>query len=236
MAKENVTWGAPRVHAELLKLGFCVSERTVSRYMPKREASPDAIERWKSFLRNHRNGIAAMDLFTVPTASFRLLYVFFVIDHSRRQILHVNVTTNPGSDWIVQQLREAFPYDEAPRFLIFDRDAKFSRHVRAIVKGMGIEPCRIAFRSPWQNGTAERWIGSVRREILDHVVILSERQLLRLLREYVVYYHDDRPHLGLGKETPSKREVMSKPSWTARVVSLPRLGGLHHRYEWCEAA
>jgi hypothetical protein len=123
----------------------------------------------------------------------------------------VNVTTNPGSDWIVQQLREAFPYDEAPRFLIFDRDAKFSRHVRAIVKGMGIEPCRIAFRSPWQNGTAERWIGSVRREILDHVVILSERQLLRLLREYVVYHHHDRPHLGLGKETPSIRAVMSKP-------------------------
>jgi transposase InsO family protein len=236
MAEENATWGAPRIHAELLKLGFRVSERTVSRYMPKREASPDAIERWKRFLRNHREGIAAMDLFTVPTASFRLLYMFFVIHHSRRQILHVNVTTNPGSDWIVQQLREAFPYDETPRFLIFDRDATLSRSVIASVKGMGIEPCRIAFRSPWQNGTAERWIGSARREMLDHVVILSERQLLRLLREYIAYHHDDRPHLGLGKETPSKRAVSSKPSGTARIVSLPRLGGLHHRYEWREAA
>lgn len=236
MAQENETWGAPRIHAELLKLGFHVSERTVSRYLPKGEASPDAIERWKRFLRNHREVIAAMDFFTVPTASFQLLFVFFVIHHSRREILHINVTSHPCADWIVQQLREAFPYDEAPRFLIFDRDAKFSQNVIAILEGMGIEPCRTAFRSPWQNGTAERWIGSVRRELLDHVVIFMERQLLRLLREYVGYYHEDRPHLGLGKETPLERVVMSKPSGRAQVVCFPRLGGLHHRYEWREAA
>ena len=236
MARENITWGAPRVHAELLKLGFTVSERTVSRYMPKRPAGPDAIERWKSFLRNHRECIAAMDFFTVPTATFRVLYVLFVIHHARRQVLHFNLTAHPASEWVLQQLREAFPYDTAPRYVIFDRDAKFGRPVIAAMKAMDIQPSQTALRSPWQNGVAERWVGSCRRELLDHVVVLGERHLLRLLRDYVSYYHADRTHLALGKDAPSSRAATPKPSTSAKVVSLPRVGGLHHRYQWREAA
>ncbi len=236
MARENELWGAPRIHAELLKLGFIVSERTVSRYMPKRLSEPDAIERWKTFLRNHRELIAAMDFFTVPTVTFDVLYVLFVIHHARRLILHFNVTTNPGADWVMQQLREAFPYDTAPRFLIFDRDAKFSRAVVATITAVGTEPSQSAFRSPWQNGVAERWVGSVRRELLEHVVIPNERHLLRLLRDYVSYYHADRTHLGLGKDTPSSRVATPKPCNRTTVGSLPRVGGLHHRYEWRAAA
>lgn len=236
IASENVTWGAPRVHAELQKLGFEVSERTVSRYMPKRPAEPDAIKRWKIFLRNHREVIAAMDFFTVPSITFRMFYVLFVIHHSRRQVLHLNVTAHPSSEWLVQQLREAFPYNTAPRYLIFDRDAKFDRAAVDAMVAMEIQPSQTAFRSPWQNGVAERWIGSARRELLDHVVCLNEGHLRRLLRDYVAYYHRDRSHLGLGKDTPSARPITPKPSNTAKVVALSRAGGLHHRYEWREAA
>ena len=236
MARENVKWGAPRVHAELLKLGFTVSERTVSRYMPRRPSDKDAIERWKAFLRNHREVIAAMDFFTVPTATFRMFYVLFVIHHARRTILHFNVTTNPGEDWVMQQLREAFPYDTAPGYLIFDHDAKFSPAVVESVGSMGIEPTQTAFRSPWQNGVAERWVGSVRRELFEHVVVLSESHLRRLLLCYVVYYQADRTHLGLGKDAPASRATTSKPNPTAKVIALPRVDGLHHRYEWRVAA
>jgi transposase InsO family protein len=236
IASENSTWGAPRVHAELQKLGFTVSERTVSRYMPKRPTDPNAIERWKVFLRNHRHGIAAMDFFTVPTVTFNVLYILFVIHHARRQILHFNVTAHPASEWVVQQLREAFPYETAPRYLIFDRDGKFGPSVVAAIKTMGIKPSRTAFRSPWQNGVAERWIGSVRREMLNHVVVLNENHLRRLLHDYVTYYRVDRTHLGLRKDSPLSRPLTPKPSQKAKVVSLPRVGGLHHRYKWREVA
>ena len=168
-------WGAPRIHAELTKLGFVVSEMTVSRYMPRRRAEPDEVKRWIAFLRNHKDDIAAMDLFAVPTASLRLLYGFFVIEHGRRHILHFNATYNPTSAWVIQQLREAFPYDTAPRYLVFDRDAIFSPAVVEFIRAMGAKPVRISYRSPWQNGTAERWIGNCRREMLEHVVVLSER-------------------------------------------------------------
>ena len=150
-------WGAPRIHAELTKLGFVVSEMTVSRYMPHRRAEPDEVKRWIAFLRNHKDDIAAMDLFAVPTASLRLLYGFFVIEHGRRHILHFNATYNPTSAWVIQQLREAFPYDTAPRYLVFDRDAIFSPAVVEFIRAMGTKPVRISYRSPWQNGTAERW-------------------------------------------------------------------------------
>lgn len=229
-------WGAPRIHAELTKLGFLVSEMTVSRYMPRRPAEPDQVKRWVAFLRNHKDDIAAMDLFTVPTASLRLLYGFFVIEHGRRHILHFNVTYHPTSVWVIQQLREAFPYDTAPRYLIFDRDSIFSAAVVEFIKAMGTKPVRISYRSPWQNGTAERWIGSCRRELLEHVVVLSERHFIRLVRSYISYYHEDRCHLGLHKDTPNERAATPRPSSTARVVALPRVGGLHHRYEWREAA
>ena len=237
MAFENPSWGAPRIHGELQMLGFDLSERTVSRYMPRRPARPDAIQRWRTFLRNHREAIAAMDFFVVPTATFRVLYVWFVIGHGRRRILHFNVTDAPSAPWVAQQIREAFPFEHPIRHMIFDRDATFSAHVVAHLKSCGIGHARTSFRSPWQNGTAERWVGSVRREILDHVVVFNERHLLRLLREYVAYYHEDRTHLGLGKTTPAERTIeRPSPDETMGVVAMPRLGGLHHRYTWRRAA
>ena len=232
MAAENVGWGAPKIHGELLMLGFVVSERTVSRYLPRKPASPDAIKRWLTFLRNHRGAIAAMDFFVVPTVTFRLVYVWFAIDHARRRILHVDATDQPTSAWVVQQLRETFRLDLTPRYLIFDRDSIFSAQVVSTVKSFGIAPKRTAYRSPWQNGIAERWVGSERRELLDHVVVLNERHLRRMLTEYVAYYHDDRTHLGLDKETPSRRLRLTPESTRTTVVAQRRLGGLHHRYEW----
>ena len=185
-------WGAPRIHAELTKLGFIISEITVSRYLPRRPAEPDQLKRWMAFLRNHKDDIAAMDLFTVPTASLRLLYGFFVIEHGRRHIVHFNATFHPTSAWVIQQLREAFPYDTAPRYLIFDRDFIFNAAVIEFIKATGTKPVRTSFRSPWQNGTAERWVGSCRRELLEHVVVLGACHLIRLVRAYISYYHEDR--------------------------------------------
>ena len=231
MATANA-WGAPRIHAELLKLGHDVSERTVSRYMPKKPADPDAIERWKAFLRNHRDVIGAMDFLTVPTATFRVLYVFFVMGHERRKILHVNVTAHPHAEWVIQQLREAFPFDTALRYLILDRDAIFKGRVTTAIKNMGIKPKLTSYRSPWQNGVAERWVGSLRRELLDHVVVFNEKHLRRLVADYVRYYNHDRCHLSVEKNAPVTRPVMAKPSASAKVVALSRVGGLHHRYEW----
>jgi len=229
-------WGAPRIHAELTKLGFVVSEITVSRYLPRRPAEPDQLKRWIAFLRNHKDDIAAMDLFTVPTASLRLLYGFFIIEHGRRHIVHFNATFHPTATWVIQQLRDAFPYDSAPRYVIFDRDSIFSAAVVEFIKAVGTKPIRTSFSSPWQNGTAERWIGSCRREMLEHVVVLSERHLVRLVLSYLRYYHQDRCHLGLNKDTPNERPVTPRPSSTAKVIALPRVAGLHHRYEWREAA
>jgi len=222
LARENPSWGAPRIHGELLKLGFEdeVSERTVQRYMPRRPAVPGSVDRWKAFLRNHSNAIAAMDLFSVPTITFKVLHVFFVIEHGTRRILHVNVTANPTAAWFAQQLREAFPYGEVPRYLIHDNDKKFGKRVLSVIQGMGIKSKPTTYRSPWQNGLCERWILSCRNELLGHVVPLSEAHLRRLLHEYVGYYHEDRTHLGLAKQTPLGRETTPKPSATAKVESL----------------
>jgi putative transposase len=172
-----------------------------------------------------------MDFFVVPTVTFRLVYVWFSISHARRRILHFDVTDAPTAAWVVQQLRETFGLDVVPRQLIFDRDSIFSAQVVSTVKSFGIEPTRTAYRSPWQNGVAERWIGSVRHELLDHVVVWNERQLRRLLTDYVAYYHDDRTHLGLDKQTPAGRRRSLPRDPNAAVVARPRLGGLHHRYE-----
>jgi hypothetical protein len=235
MTLEN-DWGAPRIHGELVKLGFTVSEATVSRYMPRRPANPEVAQRWLAFLRNHVEGIAAMDFFTLPTASLSVLYCWFVIHHQHRRALHFNATFNPSAAWVIQQLREAFPYETAPRYLIFDRDSIFSRAVVAFVKSMGTKPRRTAYRSPWQNPMAERWIGGCRRELFDHVIVFNELHAVRLARSYIAYFHEDRTHLGLNKDTPRGRPVTPRPSSVAKVVALPRAGGLHHRYEWCEAA
>jgi len=228
MVRENPTWGAPRIHGELLMLGFDVSERTISRWMRRAPRDPEPAKRWLAFLRNHREAIAAMDFFTVPTVSFGVLYCFFVIGHDRRRILHFNVTKHPTSGWTVHQLREAFPFGVAPRFLIFDRDAKYGFEVPAAVRSLNMQPVRTSFESPWQNGVAERWVQSCRRDLLDHVIAVNEGHLKRLLTEYVRYYHEDRTHLGLGKGTPAGRTPSPN---SGRIVSLNRLGGLHHRYE-----
>jgi len=230
MVSENPTWGAPRIHGELLKLGFELSERSVSRWIRRAPRDPDSVKRWLTFLRNHREAIAAMDFFTVPTLTFGVLYCFFVIGHDRRKILHFNVTRNPNALWVVQQLREAWAYKQPHRFLLFDRDAKFGAEVLSAVRDMGSQPTRTAFRSPWQNGVAERWVGSCRRDLLDHVIILNERHLKRLMSSYLLYYHEDRTHLGLVKDTPAGRPTAIPATAEIKIQSFPRLGGLHHRY------
>jgi putative transposase len=230
LGKENSDWGSPRIHGELLKLGFMVSERTVARYLRRIRRSGTPRKRWLAFLQNHREIIVAFDFFTVPTLTFQLLYCFFVIEHGCRRILHINVTRHPSAEWVVQQLREALPEAGKYRYVILDRDSKFDPTVITFLKATGLQPKRTSIQSPWQNGTAERWVGSCRREILDHVIALNERHLLRLLREYVSYHHQDRVHDSLEKDTPDGRAVEPKPAATAKVIALPRLGGLHHRY------
>jgi hypothetical protein len=228
MVAENPTWGAPRIHGELLMLGFEVSETTVTRWMRRAPRRLDLAERWLAFLRNHREAIAAMDFFTVPTLTFSVLYCFFLISHDRRRILHFNVTRHPTSSWIVQQLREAFPYQSTSKFLIYDHDAKYGLEVPAAIRSMTIGCVQTSIQSPWQNGVAERWVGSCRRDLLDQIIPLNERHLKRLVSDYVSYYHDDRTHLGLGKKTPGGRAISVG---SGRMISRRRLGGLHHRYD-----
>jgi hypothetical protein len=209
MATEN-PWGAPRI--------------------------PRANATWTTFLRNHREGIAAMDFFTVPTAMFRVLHVFLVIRHGRRDVVRCDVTTSPTAGWVAQQLREAFPFESAPRFMIFDRDAIFSAGLMATIRSMLMEPTRTSYQSPWQNGVAERFVGTFRRELLDHVIVLNERHLRQLIGSFVAYCNADRTHLGVGTDSPSGRPVEHRPGVTSNVVNLPRVGGLHHRYAWRQAA
>jgi putative transposase len=230
MAAENPTWGAPRIHGELPKLGFDISEPSVSRWLRRVPRTPDPAQGWLTFLRNHREAIAAMDFFTVPTLTFGVLYCFFVIGHERRKILRFNVTRNPSALWIVQQMREAWPYASMHNFLLFDRDSKFGGDVVSAVRELGSEPVRTSFRSPWQNGVAERWVASCRRDLLDHVIVFNERHLKRLMAEYVRYYHEDRTHLGLAKDTPAGRLSADHPAMGSAIRSFSRLGGLHHRY------
>jgi len=231
MVAENPTWGAPRVHGELKMLGFDISERTVLRWMRKAPRNPKPAKLWAAFLSNHQEAIAAMDFFTVPTLTFGVLYCFFVIAHDRRRILHCNVTKHPTSAWVTQQLREAFPYDTAPGYLIFDRGTQFNEEVIDAMKSFGIQPKRTSFRSPWQNGVAERWVGNCRRDLLDHLIVLNERHLKLLMNDYARYYHEDRTHLALAKGTPAGRSAASKSGVGGRVIAMPRLGGLHHRYD-----
>jgi putative transposase len=228
MVAENPSWGAPRIHGELLMLGFEVSEATISRWMRRAPRVPDPAKRWLAFVRNHREANAAMDFFTVPTLTFRVLYCFFIISHDRRRILHRNVTRHPTSAWVAQQLREAFPFESGPTFLMCDHDAKYGSAVPAVIRSMGIKAVRTSIGCPWQNGVAERWVGSCRRELLDHIIAVSEGHLKRLLGEYISHYHEDRTHLGLEKHTPGRR---NRSSSRGRVIARARLGGMHHRYD-----
>ena len=184
-----------------------------------------------TFLEIHREAIAAMDFFTVPTLTFGVLYCFFVIADHRRRILQCSVTKYPTSAWVIQQLREAFPYDSAPGYLIFDRGPQFNSEVIETVKSFGIQPKRTSFRSPWQNGVAERWVGNCRRDLLNHVIVLNELHLKRLMDEYIRYYHDDRTHLALEKRTPGGRVAAADTDVSREVLATSKLGGLHHRYD-----
>ena len=226
MQASNISWGAPRIHGELLKLGIEVSQATVSKYMLKSKKPPS--QTWRTFLYNHADCLAAMDFFTVPTARFRVLYVFIVLSHDRRKVVYFNATEHPTADWTAQQLFEAFPFDSAPRYLLHDRDAIYGEKVKRRIMALEIEEVITAPRSPWQNGYVERVIGSIRRECLDHVIVLNERHLKRILRDYFNYYHISRTHLSLDKNPPEPRAV--EPAASGNIVALPRVGGLHHRY------
>ena len=224
MSMENPLWGAPRIHGELLKLGFDVAQSTVAKYMAPRRGPPS--QGWRTFLQNHAPDIAAMDLFVVPTIGFSLLYAFVIVRLGRRELVWINVTTNLTAEWIARQIAEAFPWDEAPGYLIRDRDQIYGTIVTRRLRAMGIRDRPTAPASPWQNGFAERLIGSIRRECLDHFIVLGEAHLRRLLRAYASYYNDIRTHRSLDKDAPLPRPVQR----TGIISSLPILGGLHHHY------
>jgi putative transposase len=226
MSRENRTWGVPRIQAELHLLGYEVAESTVAKYRVRIRRPPS--QTWKSFLQNHAGQIVAIDFFTVPTVTFNILYVLVVLLHERRQVAHFNVTAHPTALWTAQQIIEAFPEETAPRFLLRDRDSIYGEHFRLRIAGMGIEEVVTAAQSPWQNPYAERLIGSIRRECLDHLIVFNEEQLRRILREYFGYYNGVRPHQSLERNAPEPREI--EPPARGSIISLPQVGGLHHRY------
>ena len=224
MSIENPLWGAPRIHGELLKLGFAVAQSSVAKYMVKRRGPPS--QGWRTFLRNHAPNIAAMDLFIVPTIGFDLLYAFVIVQLDRRDLVWINVTANPTAEWIAHQITEAFPWGDAPQHLIRDRDRIYGTIVTRRLLAMGIRDRPTAPASPWQNGFAERLIGSIRRECVDHFVVLGEAHLRRILRAYARYYNDIRTHRSLDKDAPVSRPVQR----TGAISSHAILGGLHHHY------
>jgi len=227
MSRENPLWGAPRIHGELLKLGIDIGQTSVGKYMVRHRKPPSQI--WRSFLDNHLQSLVSVDFFTVPTVRFQILYVFLVLAHDRRRILHLNVTAHPTAAWTAQQLRDAFPWDSAPRYLLRDRDRILGGDFTKQVQDMGVKEVLSAPRSPWQRAYVERLIGSVRRECLDHPIVVNEASLRRTLRLYADYYHRSRTHLSLNKDAPEPRAVQ-RPEM-GRVVAAPHVGGLHHRYE-----
>jgi transposase InsO family protein len=224
MSIANSLWGAPRIHGELLKLGIEIGQTSVAKYMARRRGPPS--QGWKTFLRNHAAGIVAMDLFVVPTISFRLLYGLLIMGHGRRQILWFGVTAHPTAEWIANQLTEACGWEQIPRYLIRDRDRAYGEIFVRRVRSIGIRDRPTSSRSPWQNAYAERLIGSIRRECIDHVVVFGERHLRHVLLSYKDYYNATRTHLSLNKDAPVHRGV----EWAGNVVCRPILGGLHHQY------
>ena len=224
MSIANSLWGAPRIHGELLKLGIDVGQTTVAKYMARRRGPPS--QGWKTFLHNHADVIASMDMFVVPTISFRLLYGLLILRHSRRELLWLGVTAHPNAEWIARQLTEACGWEQVPIYLVRDRDGAYREAFVRRIRAMGIRDRPTSARSPWQNGYAERVIGSIRRDCLDHVVIFGERHLHHLLQSYQRYYNEARTHLSLHKDAPVSREVRA----VGRVISVPILGGLHHQY------
>ena len=222
----NPGWGAPRIHGELLKLGIDVGETSVGKYMVRHRKPPS--QTWRTSLENHLQQLVAVDFFVVPTLTFRILFVFVVLAHDRRRILHCNLTAHPTAEWTAQQIREAFPWETAPRFLLRDRDGIYGKAFRDCATAMGIDEIRIAPQSPWQNPYVERLIGSIRGECLDHAIVFNERSLRRILRSYVDYHPYWRTHLALGKDAPITRKV--QPPKLGQVIEIPEVGGRHHRY------
>jgi transposase InsO family protein len=225
MSRANQLWGAPRIHGELLKLGIDVCQATVAKYMvrPRRPSS----QTWRTFLANHVGQVIAADFFVVPTATCRLLFVLVILAHERRRVVHVAVTEHPTAAWTAQQLREAFPWDHSPRYLLRDRDHAFHAWANTAT-AMDIQELLTAPRSPWQNAYVERFIGSARRECLDHVLVFNATGLQRLMKLYCAYYERSRTHLSLNKDAPIPRPIAPA---AGRVVAIPQVGGLHHRYE-----
>ncbi len=226
MSRANPLWGAPRVQGELLKLGIEISQAAVSKYMLRHRDPPS--QTWRTFLDNHIGNLVSVDFFTVPTVTFRVLFVFVVLAHDRRRVVHFNVTDSPTAKWTAQQIVEAFPLDTAPQYLLRDRDGIYGVEFSSRVQSMGIREVKTAPRSPWQNPYAERLVGTLRRDCIDHVIVLSENHLRRLLRLYLVYYHTYRTHLSLEKDSPEPRRV--EPPEYGRIIETPLVGGLHHRY------
>ena len=224
MSMENLFWGAPRIHGELLKLGFELAQSSVAKYMVKHRGPPS--QGWRTFLRNHAPDIAAMDFFVVPTISFRMLYGFVIVRLDRRDLVWINVTTNPTAEWVARQITEAFPWDMAPRYLIRDRDRIYGIVVTRRLRAMGIRDKPIVPASPWQNCFAERLIGSIRRECVDHMIVLDEAHLRRILKSYADYYNGVRTHRSLNKDAPVSRPVQRNGVIRSRAI----LGGLHHHY------
>ena len=224
MSLANPLWGAPRIHGELLKLGIDVGQTSVAKYMAKQRRPPS--QGWKTFLRNHADGIASIDLFVVPTVSFRLLYGLLILRHGRRHMLWLGVTAHPTAEWIARQLTEACGWEPAPGYIVRDRDRVYGEIFTRRLRAMGIRDRPTAPRSPWQNGHTERLIGSIRRECLDHVIVFGERHLRHVLLSYMQYYNGVRTHLSLNKDAPVPRAVQA----VGRILPTPILGGLHHQY------
>ena len=224
MSLANPFWGAPRIHGELLKLGIDVGQTSVAKYMARHRRPPS--QGWRTFLLNHADGIASIDLFVVPTISFRLLYGLLILRHDRRRILWLGVTAHPTAEWITQQFTEACGWESPPQYLIRDRDRVYGEAFTRRIRAMSIRDRPTAPRSPWQNCYAERLIASIRRECLDHVIVFGEQHLRRVLRSYQQYYNGTRTHLSLAKDAPLPRAIQTVGS----ILPLPVLGGLHHHY------
>jgi putative transposase len=225
--RENPLWGAPRIHGELLKLGIDIGETSVGKYMSRQRKPPS--QTWRTVIENHVKTMVSVDFLTVPTIRFQVLYVFLVLAHDRRRSVHFNVTAHPTAEWTVQQLREAFPFDKVPRYLLRDHDSIFGGEFREDVKAMGIKEVLSAPRSPWQRAYVERVIGTIRRECLDHIIVFNETSLHRHVKAFLAHYHESRTHLSLLEDSPEPRPV--HPPELGPVVAVPQVGGLHHRYE-----
>jgi transposase InsO family protein len=226
MSLANPRWGAPRIHGELLKLGIQISQGTVAKHMVRHRKPPS--QSWQAFFKNHAKNLVSADFFVVPTIAFQLLFVFVILDHERRRPMHFAITANPTAAWTAHQLLEAFPWDSAPRYFLRDRDGAYGQEFRETANWLGIHEVLTAPQSPWQNAYVERFIGSIRRECLDHVIVFHEAGLRRILKDYFGYYERCRTHLSLEKDAPVSRPV--EPRSLGDVIQIPQVGGLHHLY------